>query len=693
MRNFWVKRGEWVIGPVTDQQIRQMARQQWFRSTDQVGIGEEGPWAAARSVVPAKGFNAEVTARRESVLEPATSDAAPQANESLSSEARALPDARPELARGSATSAAASDSAPAWFRRGSVKGQSASEGLSRAASDNDSIDEAGSPSESVSPAARQRLDSGDSSVDVPPVSQESSDPLPDVTGSPKSLSPVDDLYGDAPQVTAEASEPSGRFQTAEFDAASVDSDSAGDSSRQDQPQPITGRRTASSDWNFDLAAGLAPAGEDSEVLSYQPDGNSAQRDGNSAESPDQPEPQEDSDSNRKPVTDWELVIGDLDLDEEPDSKEPASDHEVVPFELSVHNLKTGQALSAAESAASAELDFARLANLAAADPALSRTELPAAPADEPPPNPMSPEERALRRTIGSDSFQIQLSVLFLAIGLQSCALSAIINGMGFVALRRFFLLSTEVFFPWGTGSTEVLEGADLALAGTAMAIIFALPFLVLSYLIRVDGRVLFYLISLGVALFPSVAIGSGSLNTAAGIVFACLLLAVPAVVSAVLSGMLAAKSVELTLQRLLAGAAGVGVLVAISIGFAAPNFSIENLLRELPPELRLNGGLLYVAMLFYSVQLTLLYFVVARIAKACLDESTQRFVDQHMLFHWMLTMTAFTLIGAVHAGMATGWGTAPILLGGLTAIVSLGFNLWSLVGHLEPRFDRLRIDD
>ncbi len=70
MRSFWVKRGEWVIGPVTEQQIRQMAQQQWFRSADLVGIREEGPWTPARSVVPSRGFNAEQTLHRDSVLEP-----------------------------------------------------------------------------------------------------------------------------------------------------------------------------------------------------------------------------------------------------------------------------------------------------------------------------------------------------------------------------------------------------------------------------------------------------------------------------------------------------------------------------------------------------------------------------------------------------------------------------------------------
>ncbi len=233
----------------------------------------------------------------------------------------------------------------------------------------------------------------------------------------------------------------------------------------------------------------------------------------------------------------------------------------------------------------------------------------------------------------------------------------------------------------------MLEGADLALAGTAMAITFALPFLALSYLIRVDGRVLFYLISLGVALIPAIVLGSGSLNPQAGTVFACLLLALPAVVSAVLCGLLSAKAVEKTLQHLLAASAGVAVLLALSIGFAAPNFSIEYLLRELPPELHVNGGLIYAVLLFYSVQLTLLYFVVSRIARFCLDESTQQFVGQHMLFHWMLTMTSFILVGAVHGELATGWGTAPILLGGLTAVVSLGFNS----GHSSVTLSRVSI--
>ena len=633
MRNFWVKRGEWVIGPVTEQQIRQMARQQWFRSTDQVGIGEEGPWAPARSVVPSRGFNAERTLHRESVLEPAAPAARPPASdEARQHESRTQSRIPSKPAAAFDGPPAAGNSVPAWFRSGNRMPQSTSARPFSA-----------EPKRSGNAEAIPSLANGDSNV-------------------------VE------------------RFQAAEFDAGMADSNLSKDADVVTRPKRTSGRRTTSGDWDFDLATGLAAAGDDSDL--------SVRRSDQDAEAiPDELELDASDESPRKPITDWELVIGELDLDDSEDSQPPDSNAEAVLFELSVHNLKTGKLLSAAESAASAELDFARLAILAAADPAVSRSELPAARVDEPPPLVMSPEERSLRRTIGGSFFQTQMSVLCLTIGLQSCALSAVINGLVYVALRRFFLLSTETFFPWGTGSLEVLEGADLALAGTAMAITCALPFLTLSYLIRVDGRVLFYLISLGVALIPAIAIGSGSMNSQAGSVFVCLLLGLPAVVSAVLSGMLSARSVDRTLMQLFAGISGVGVLLAVSIGFAAPDFSIEYLLRELPPELHVNGGLIYVVLLFYSVQLTLMYFVLARISKFCLDESTQRFVDQHMLFHWMLTTAAFILVVAVHAGVATGWGTAPILLGGLTAVVSLGFNLWSLVGHLEPRLDRLRVDD
>lgn len=633
MRSFWVKRGEWVIGPVTEQQIRQMAQQQWFRSADLVGIREEGPWTPARSVVPSRGFNAEQTLHRDSVLEPVAPGTAPQLSaEARQSNRRTQSRAPSEPASVSDEASAAGDSAPAWFRRDNGKSQANSTGPARADQE-----------------LRANSDAASSFIDAD-------------------------------------SQVAGRFQTAEFEAGSKDNDAVSDSVTENRPKHAPGRRTSSGDWNFDLSTGLAVAGEDSDLPVRR-------RDEDAAAIPDQLEVDASDDPQRKPVTDWELVIGDLDLDAADDSQLAGSNAEFVPFELSVHSLKTGKVLSAVESAASAELDFARLANLAAGDPAVSRSELPAAPVNAAPPLTISAEERAVRRTIGSDSFQTQLSVLCLTVGLQSCALSAVINGLVYVALRRLFFLSTETFFPWGTGSLEVLEGADLALAGTAMAITFALPFLALSYLIRVDGRVLFYLISLGVALIPAIVLGSGSLNPQAGTVFACLLLALPAVVSAVLCGLLSAKAVEKTLQHLLAASAGVAVLLALSIGFAAPNFSIEYLLRELPPELHVNGGLIYAVLLFYSVQLTLLYFVVSRIARFCLDESTQQFVGQHMLFHWMLTMTAFILVGAVHGELATGWGTAPILLGGLTAVVSLGFNLWSLVGHLEPRLDRLRVED
>ncbi len=675
MRSFWVKRGEWVIGPVTEQQIRLMASQQWFRSTDQIGGGESGPWADAQKVVPGEAFNLELTTQRESILEPARPMSSRRSfEERLQSGDKARPYVHTEQAKPSGASAADSEAPPAWFRR-SEKQQNlrASEDRDRKMAEDSHIDFEIPPDASDEIAAHS-LKAIDFPMEGPGSTENCSGDLP----------LVDDLFGVGPPLTN--TEPSGRFETAEFDSTSRNAASADAAGIEDRPRSGSGRRTASGDWNFDLATGLASAGEDSEAVSHR-------RKKTTVALPDVLEVDDGEVPHRKPVTDWELVVGDLQIEDGAESEAESGAYVPVHFELSVHNLKTGKVLSAAESAASAELDFARLANLAAGDPAVSRSELPAAQVSKPPPSTISSEERSLRRSIGSESFQTQLSVLHLTIGLQSCVLSAVVNTLLYLALRRLFLLSTETFFPWGTGSLEVLEGADLALAGTAMAITFALPFLGLSYLIRVDGQVLFYLISLGGALIPAIAIGSGTVNSQAGAVCACLLLALPAVVSAVLCGLLAAKSADKTLQQLLAGSAGVGILLAVSIGFAAPDFNIEYLLRELPPELHVDGGLIYVVFLFYSVQLTLLYFVVARIAKFCLDEVTQQFVAQHMHFHWMLTMAAFTLVGAVHARLATGWGAAPILLGGLTAVVSLGFNLWSLVGHLEPRLDRLRVDD
>jgi len=701
MRNFWVKRGEWVIGPVTEPQIRQMARQQWFRATDQLGLSETGPWKVARAIIPPDGFNAEQTTRRESILEPVEAASqpptasrgagSPDARSKKTESQRAGPQTRKHApvdpAFGAeATLDTARESPPEWFRRAGRK----SDAAQLKASDGDSLDHSSdnsSRSARSSDALSERGadDSQDAEVDrnIPPCSE---DRPARRNRSARPPSMVDDLFGDISRFAETDTEPAGRFQTAEFEAAGKPSDAAHEASDESCREDATDHRTDSGDWNSDVPTGVAPAGDDSKRLSRR-------RRKRSAAVPDRLEADVPDEPSRKPVTDWELVINDLNLDDSPDAPSPGNAHDAVPFELSVHSLKTGRSLSAAESAASGELDFARLANLAAADPALSRSQLPAARKEKPPPNLISPEERDLRRTIGSDRFQTLLSIVCLTIGLQSCVLSTAINGLLYVALRRFFLLSTEVFFPWGTGSLEILEGTDLALAGTAMAVTFALPFLALSYLVRIDGRVLPYLISLGVGLLPAIAIGSGALTETAGTVLALLLLVVPALVAAVLCGMLTAKSSDEMLQKLLAGATGAGVLVAVSIGFSAPAFNIGYLLRELPPELRVTGGRIYVAMLFHSVQLTLMYFLLARIAKFCLDRSTQNFVTQHMHFHGMLTAAAFLLIRIVHSGTVTGWGTAPVLLGGLTAVVSLGFNLWSLTGHLEPRLDRLRIDD
>ncbi len=225
MRNFWVKRGEWVIGPVTDQQIRQMARQQWFRATDQIGIGEEGPWAAARMVVPVKGFNGEVTQRRESVLEPATSDSAPQSTSSHQSEAKARPRVEPDRVSGSAASDVASDSVPAWFRRGSEKGQSLPAEQSGVVAESGSVEEPSRPSEAVEPSAKQSPRGRDSSIDLPSVSEERSDHRSHAGRSAEEPSLVDDLYGDAPQVADDSPESAGRFPTADFDVVADDSGS------------------------------------------------------------------------------------------------------------------------------------------------------------------------------------------------------------------------------------------------------------------------------------------------------------------------------------------------------------------------------------------------------------------------------------------------------------------------------------
>ncbi len=72
------------------------------------------------------------------------------------------------------------------------------------------------------------------------------------------------------------------------------------------------------------------------------------RDEDAAAIPDQLEVDASDDPQRKPVTDWELVIGDLDLDAADDSQLAGSNAEFVPFELSVHSLKTGKVLSAVE---------------------------------------------------------------------------------------------------------------------------------------------------------------------------------------------------------------------------------------------------------------------------------------------------------------------------------------------------------
>lgn len=58
------------------------------------------------------------------------------------------------------------------------------------------------------------------------------------------------------------------------------------------------------------------------------------------------------------------------------------------------------------------------------------------------------------------------------------------------------------------------------------------------------------------------------------------------------------------------------------------------------------------------------------------------------MFHWLLTFTAFLLTMTVHLQAVTGWGTAPVLLGGLTAVVATGFSFWSLAGLVQPPLAR-----
>lgn len=664
MHTYWLKRGDWIIGPISDFQLRAMTLQKWFRDGDEIRIGEEGIWGPARVVLTTICVAAASEAHNEAKPRE-ESEAQPEwfRRRTETSGIRKRPGAEGRSRLSDSTRRSVNDGT------NTGSGRQASPRRCRATPESDLIDnvlptgpnsDTADSGEILFATAEIPISIEDDVASYSNVGDEfagGTPPVDEIESNHDSEESVDHAISFLEQVrNAPTSDPLGPGSDSDesVDTTVSQSDLAGETPSWDD---------ASSEHEINLDD---PVSSDSPPLINIPD--VLQIDRNASDGPSE-------DAVR---TDWE--IGKQDQIPNTDSEESKS-------RTSHKNVKSDGAVIP-ESALSAELDFESLARLASLDPRVSTCELPSAEVLEE--YYVRPEERALRRSLFANRFQSTQELLFLTIGIQSFAISVGTFGLLYGALKRLFLLSMEVFIPFGYGSGEVLEGSDLALSGIAMATTFALPFLPLSYLHRMDGRVAHFLVSLLVALIATPVIYSGDATGLAGAIICGVLFAAPSGVIAVLCGILAADSEDLVARRIFIAVAVSAALAAGAFTIAAPSYGIANELQNVPSEFELTGFFWYGVLLTYALQLSLVYMFLKRVSDFFLDEATRGFVNQHLMFHWSLTATAFVLLILLHTGTVTGWASGPVLLAGMTAIVALGFNLWSLTMHIEPWLSRMR---
>ncbi len=642
-RSYWVKRGDWEIGPVHERQFQNMIQQRWFRETDEVRTSEHGPWQSATRVVPRDAFQLDSD---DVDLE----DGGPDGNDDLD-------DAQFEQRL-------APKGAPQWFRPRRSKPSPER----RASSfEEERDDESGDPDD-----GRNRR---------PPTSPASSD----------------HASGDI------------HFVTAEIDNREFLS--------QDRVRPNSSSRDESDDGDLEVEVFL----DDDEVDESHGQSRRDRRRGSTrpealkrASLPDldaddddsadvsrkvlsrrrTPEPEKPK--ARKPEVATALP-SEFELDVEsmrpkPESRTRTSETKKKD-DVWTHNesgapqdddtqRKAVEAKREFKLSHTEPVDFAHAARMAAE---MSAASLPAMPVLESSAPLMTEEERGIRRAIREPHFLPVVRAMLLTIGIQICAIAVATNAWCFLAFKRLFILCMEVFIPFQQGSSgEVLLETDLMFCGIAMACTFALPFLPLTYIFKMDGRVLQYLGSLGGAFLAALILNQVVVDDISGIVAAILLLSVP---SAVISGLAITLGVKMTERHsklLLFGVWAASALAATAFAVSSPTFGLVNRVRDFPPSIEIFGAWGYLAAVGYIAKLSLIYAVLFRSSRHLCDRATREFIMQHIVFHGVLSVVVLLALGSVQSGLLTGWASIPAALTSLVALVAQGFNLWSMATHVEP---------
>lgn len=647
MPKYFVTRRDWEVGPIFEVQFQQMIDQRWFRPGDLVRVGDGSAWLPAERVVPLVGFGGD---------EVSSEVAEDEEDEEL--EHRPPPVLTPFMVEEQQKA----DAVPVWFRSRRSSGTRSS--------------------------VRNNSETDNSLRDMSPHKVEW---LPDDAGDEEENRPATDTSDSADAF---------RFQTAEFqvpdgyepvlpeDELSVEAE---------DHQPVNRRDISNDDGS--LRHRKRPANHDEEDSSRDVLRRKKRSPSRDEEPPAKPLPS----THPASAHSNELLLPDaFELDADPDREAEllgTTGREAPELPPSVRRPPARSVFDADEDEVadllpkepsrskcpSGEIDFSKLANLAEDDPRISRSELPTYAA---PPPLLTPEERVLRGMATVGRFQDALGWLFLSLGVHSCLISTVVNGLAYAAFKRLFVLSMEVFIPF-EGSSEALAEENLALAGTAMACSIALPFLPLAYLIKIDGRVIEYGVTLVAAMFAAAFINGtdgGPVATSLTLLF----LALPAGVTVILSGVVTALADDPKARILTVASAALAGATTAMVVFAAPSFGINNDLRAFPPAMSVGSPHGYGVLLLYGLQLVPIYLLLQRLARMLLDRATQEMVQEHFVFHGFLTCGGLAIFAMVHLEAITGWFAIPAIVASLITLVASGFNLWSLVTHYLPQLDRLR---
>ncbi len=682
MRKYFVTRRDWEVGPIFEAQLQQMIDQRWFREGDLVRVGDMGSWQAAERVVPEEGFGSD----EDEVIVVDDDDL----------EERPPPVPTPFMLEQQQRQ----DAAPPWFRRNQSRFETSSTASHEAAEVHDHRQ----PRAHVPESRRshpQRVEWSDDD-----------DARPAGRHSPPSS--ADEFRFQ----TAEFQVPEGYqppFPDEEFEVAeAIDDELQVREEPADESPARPARRSPSRRTNGEANDEHSPGKRDDGVEDVVAHRAHRRRSGADSDEVDQDDgaprrhptrPARESEPpaapkmpRSMPPHSGELHLPDsfrLDADEQHEaellgntgreSKAPPGGHQPARSAFDEDREEAVVDLLPSNPKSLPELDFSKLANLASHDPRISQSELPTYEAPKPL---MPPEERCVRSMVVASRFCDSLGWSFTAIGIQACLMSVAINGMVYSAFKRLFILSMEVFIPF-EGSSEALGEENLAVAGVAMACSIALPALPLAYLIKIDGRVVEYGVTLVVAMFAAAFLNATDGGPLA-FVMALLFLAVPSGATALMQVAVASYAEDPRTRQYAAASAALAAATTAMIIFAAPSFGILNELRAFPPAMSINSPVGYGVLLLYGLQCVPSYLIMQRLSVMLLDKATQEMVDEHFLFHGLLTFGGLAMLAMVHQEAITSWFAIPSILVCLTTLGASALNLWSLGTHFLPQLDRLQ---